>query len=189
MNTANTKPHRFNLELWIVVVLFIYSCSQNTDRINQHSSVFEIINTIEVDKLRKVNAFYRNSDLIVIRIFINDSCEYVQFLLKRMDENVLKFKYKDKWINIDSIVHYFPLNTVGISKENIIYTSKLMEEFYFDEISTSCDSKGLRIKKDNITYYYLFDRTLTEVYNTDPTLRKLDGSWWVNKYSDERSTK
>jgi len=181
VNIAKMNTFRFDLVFSVLVLLFVFGCSQSIPESQHHSSIFEKINKLEVDSMRKVSMFYRDMHTMVMRCYINDTCGYIQLISKKTDNDILKVKYKDRWINIDSIEYYYPLNTVGISKDKIIYNFEMMDELYLDEISTTCDYDVLFLKKDSLDFIYVYDTTYFDKHKIIDELKRLDGNWWVEK--------
>lgn len=181
------KMNFFKYIAYINAALLMYSCN-NRSNVNVDDkkilidSVFKKLQTLEVDSLRKINAFERGSvPLYVIRCYNNDSCKHIQILLMRNKNREIAIKLSNRLTTIDSLEFYYHLNSIGFSKERVIYCFKVMEALSIEEINTSCDYKMLSIKKNHLEFYYLFDTTLNKKYNSDTTLIKLGNNWWVEK--------
>jgi len=183
----NKKKKNFKYFIYLTVLLFVVCCSyQGKERVNDKKtlvdSMFTKLKTLNMDSLKKISVFYRGSrPLYVIKCFYGDSCKSIAMLLMRNEKNEIAIKLSNRLTAVDSLEYYYPLQENGFSKERIVYCFNVMEALSIEEISTSCDYKGLIIKKDSLKFYYLFDTILNKEYNIDKTLRKLDSNWWVEK--------
>lgn len=177
----------FTIPIFIMVGCSNRINNQAIDRKILIDSLFKELKSLEVDSLRKINAFNRgNPPLRVVRCYYNDSCKYAQILLMRNENNEIAIKLRNRLTTIDSLEYYYPLQKIGFTKERIIYCFKVMEMFSLVEIGTSCEYKGvyykgLSIEKDNLKFYYLFDTIFDKEYDLDTTLIKLERNWWVEK--------
>jgi len=142
-------------------------------------NVFEKVRVIKMDSLKRVNSFSRDNLLKVIRVYSKDSCNYVQMLLKKTNNELLTFKVNNNWVTIDSVESHYDLNAMGITKNNIIYNFDVLEKFNIYEVNTTCDYDAVFIKIDSLEFYYIYDTSYFSKHKEIDNLRNLDGNWWI----------
>jgi len=183
----------YKIGLSLNIVLFMVSCTTDLDsniaRTSDIDSAFVKVKTISVDSLSKASIEWRSYNLLTIRSIKGidgsenvDSIEnmFAPILLK-IDKNKLKFKHINNWIDLDSIGHYFPLKSMDLSIDHLVYYYNIMETLGIQRIGHFGNNCALYISIDNLEYFYITDSKYFLKYNIKKSLKKLDGNWWVKR--------
>ena len=161
----------------------ILSCKQPNKE--QHISLlFNDLKSVQIDSLRNVDVFWRNSQLLVLRKpndLNYDSLGY-QLLLMRISDDTIGFKYDQRLIPLDSIYNFLIIDTLGLTVKRIRYIFEFMEAKNILSIYNRNDLNAIFFKIDTISFYYVIDNK----YFDDnpwikPYLRNLEDKWWVDK--------
>lgn len=171
--------------LIIILIIFIFNSCNNTQNsildLNEVKKVFSEIRNIQLDKLKNIDAFYRNYNLLVIR-YLDDTCNYSQFLLKEEENNLYIKTGENNWKSIND----FELNSSDtkndINKENLKYIYHIMYLNKPIEINSSCNNDAISFKKKGYTIINTNNAKdyFENIENAE--YQQLDTNWWLLYY-------
>jgi len=154
-------------------VIFL-GCSNSENIEFSENPVIKIDETI-LKIVSKSEIWYRNSELLVFRVFINEQCEYRQYLMRFGDEIELKKHGSNDWEKYDSQL------SNEISQDLLMLDAgmKLMLDFGFNQISSTCNGKTIIFNTEKCKYYWYVDPADFKLSGNH--LIRLNENWWYEK--------
>lgn len=178
----------YRISTYLVLIFLQLSCINENEKMNRDDykqSAFNELQTINIDSVVNIDVSWRAHNLLMLR-YNNHNDSFtdsigVPFLLKRTEDNLIRFKTKNDWMVIDSFNNYFQIDRIRLSSEKMSYCFNLMEKSDILSISNINESSILFSFKDHISFYYIYevDSVFFKKYKFDETLKQLDNNWWV----------
>ena len=184
LRVKNLKGMRTHLKVVMILLALcssILSCKQ-PNKEQYISLLFNDLKSVQIDSLRNVGAFWRNSQLLVLRKYNDLSYDIsgYQLLLMRISDDSIGFKYDKRLIPLDSIYNFLSIDTLGLTEERIRYIFEFMEAKNILSIHNRNDLNAILFTIDTIGFYYVI---YNKYFNDRPWIkshiRSLEDKWWA----------